>query len=167
MKILVAYAGKTGGARSMCELLSSLLPRQEVVLFDLVNDKTHPVLGDFDYVVFGGAIRMARLPRAARAYLKENGAALAEMPHTLFLCCAFPAQFENYAEMVFPRNVLEKADECLYFGGELDLAKQRGLDKMIVRMMRNAIKESEDADAMLPGLLPEHVRLLADRLSGR
>ena len=46
MKILIAYAGKTGGSRSMCELLASLLPRQEVVLFDIVNDKTHPVLGD-------------------------------------------------------------------------------------------------------------------------
>ena len=167
MRILIAYAGRTGGARSMCELLASLLPRQEVVLFDLACDKTRPVLGDFDYIVLGGSIRMARLPRAARAYLKENADALAERPHTLFLCCAFPDQFENYAEMVFPRNVLENADECLYFGGELDLSKQRGLDKWIVRMMRNAIKESEDADAMLPGLLPEHVRLLADRLSGR
>lgn len=151
----------------MCELLASLLPRQEVTIFDLVNDKTPPVLGDFDHIVLGGAIRMARLPRAARAYLKENAAVLAEKPHTLFLCCAFPEQFENYAEMVFPRNVLENADECVYFGGELDLSKQRGLDKILVRMMRNAIKESEDADAMLPGLLPEHVRLLADRLSGR
>ena len=167
MKILIAYAGKTGGARSMCELLTSLLPRQEVALFDIVNDKTHPVLGDFDYIVLGGAIRMARLPRAARVYLKENAEMLAEKPHTLFLCCAFPEQFENYAKMVFPRSVLEKADECVYFGGELDLSKQRGLDKFIVRMMRNAIKESEDADAMLPGLLPEHVRMLADRLSGR
>ena len=167
MKILIAYAGKTGGSRSMCELLASLMLRHEVVLFDIVNDKTCPVLGDFDYIVLGGAIRMAKLPRAARTYLKENAEALAEKPHTLFILCAFPEQYENYAEMVFPRNVLEKADECLYFGGELDLSKQRGFDKIVVRMMRNAIRESEDADAMLPGLLPEHVRLLADRLSGR
>lgn len=167
MKILIAYAGKTGGSRSMCELLATLLPRQEVTLFDLVNDKTYPVLGDFDHVVLGGAIRMARLPRAARTYLKGNAELLAAIPHTLFLCCAFSEQFENYAEMVFPRAVLETADACVYFGGELDPSKQRGLDKIMVRMMRNAIKESEDGDAMLPGLLPEHVRLLADRLSGR
>ena len=167
MKILIVYAGKTGGSRSMCELLASLLPRQEVTLFDVLNEKTHPVLGDFDYVVLGGAIRMARLPRPMRDYLKKHGAELAAMPHTLFLCCAFPEQFENYAEMVYPKDVLENADECLYFGGELDISKQRGFDKIVVRMMRNAIRESEDADAMLPGLLPEHVRLLADRLSGR
>ena len=151
----------------MCELLASLLPRQEVTLFDMINDKTHPVLGDFDYVVLGGAVRMARLPRPARAYIKQNAETLANIPHTLFLCCAFPEQFENYAEMIYPHNVLEKADECVYFGGELDLSKQRGFDKIVVRMMRNAIRESEDPDAMLPGLLPEHVRLLADRLSGR
>lgn len=167
MKILIAYAGKTGGTRSMCELLASLMPRHEVTLFDMVNDKTHPVLGDFDYLVLGGAIRMAKLHRAARAYLKENAETVAKMPHTLFILCAFPEQYENYAEMVFPRDVLEKADECIYFGGELDLARQRGFDKLVVRMMRNAIRESEDEDAMLPGLMPEHVRLLADRLSGR
>lgn len=162
MKILVAYAGKSGGSREMCLLLASLLQNHEVTLSDLTEAPVVP--SGFDYIVFGGAVRMGKLHRAARNYIKEHGSALETIPHTLFLCCAFADQFENYADMLFPAALLESAEEIVYFGGELNPAKQRGFDKIIVRMMRSAIRDSEDDEAMLPGLLPEHVRMLADRL---
>ena len=162
MKILVAYAGKSGGSREMCRLLASLLPSHEVVLSDLTEAPVSPL--GFEYIVFGGAVRMGKLHRAARNYIKEHGSTLEKIPHTLFLCCAFADQFENYAQMLFSEALLESAQDVVYFGGELDPAKQRGLDKILVRMMRSSIRSSEDDDAMLPGLLPEHVRMLADRL---
>ena len=162
MKILVAYAGKSGGSREMCLLLASLLQNHEVTISDLTEASVVPY--GFDYVVLGGAVRFGKLHRAARTYIKEHGSALETIPHTLFLCCAFADQFENYAEMLFPAALLESAEEIVYFGGELNPAKQRGFDKIIVRMMRSAIRDSEDDEAMLPGLLPEHVRMLADRL---
>ena len=164
MRILIAYATKTGASREMCVLLASLLPNHEVTVADLSETAPSPLA--FDYVVLGSPVRMGKLHRAARAYLKAHGDALARVAHTLFLCCAFADQFENYAEMLYPRKVLESADEVLYFGGELNLSRQRGFDKFLVRMMRSAIRDSEDDEAMLPGLLPEHVRLLADRLRG-
>ena len=107
---------------------------------------------------------MGKLHRAARSYIKAYAAVLEKTPHTLFLCCAFADQFENYIDMLFPKNLRETADEAVYFGGELNVSRQRGLDKLLVRMIRSSIIESEDDDAMLPGLLPEHVRMLADRL---
>lgn len=162
MKILIAYATKTGTARELCTLLASLLPNHEVTLADLEAEK--PRAADFDYVVFGSPVRYGKLHRAAKTYIKENGKALAAVPHTLFLCCAFADQFENYAEMLYERDLLESADEVVYLGGDLDLSKQRGIDKLLVRMMRSSIRDSEDDEAMLPGPLPEHVRLLADRL---
>ena len=165
MKILIAYASKTGTAREMCTLLASLLPNHEVTLADLATAAPDPQA--FDYIVLGAPVRMGKLHRAARTYLKEQSERIAARPHTLFLCCAFADQFENYAEMLYPAKLLESAEEILYFGGELDLSRQRGFDKLLVRMMRNAIQESEDDEAMLPGPLPEHVRMLADRLRGR
>lgn len=162
MKILVAYAGKSGSCRAMCELLATHLPNHEVVVSDLALAPISPE--GFDYVVLGGAVRFGKLHRALRAYLGANGKAIAAMKHTLFLCCAFADQFENYAEMLFDEALLESADEAVYFGGELNVSRQRGLDKIFARMIRNSILESEDDEAMLPGLLPEHVRLLADRL---
>lgn len=164
MKLLIAYAGKTGGSAAMCALLASLLKNHEVTLSDLT--KTDPVTGDFDYIVFGGAVRFAKLYAPARRYLKKNAAALAARPHTLFLTCGFAEQFENYADMIFPAPVRESAEQIVYFGGEFDPKKARGLDRTVLRMMRNAVRDSEDKDAALPGLLPEHVRILADRLRG-
>ena len=146
----------------MCELLATHLPHHDVVLCDLVAEPVSPE--GFDYIVFGGAVRFGKLHRAARTYLREHAAVLTSTPHTLFLCCAFAEQFENYAEMVFGQAVLESADEAVYFGGELNVSRQRGFDKLFARMLRTSIMESEDDEAMLPGLLPEHVRMLADRL---
>ena len=165
MKILIAYASKTGTSREMCTLLASLLPNHEVTLADLATATPDPQ--GFDYIVLGAPVRMGKLHRAARAYIKEWGEHIATRPHTLFLCCAFADQFENYAEMLYPARLLESAEEVLYFGGELDLSRQRGFDKLLVRMMRSSIQESEDDEAMLPGRLPEHVRMLADRLRAR
>ena len=162
MKILVAYAGKSGSCRTMCELLATCLPNHEVVVADLVAAPIAPL--GFDYVVLGGAVRFGKLHRALRAYLAAHGKAIAKMRHALFLCCAFADQFENYAEMLFEGDLLTSADEVVYFGGELNVSRQRGLDKLFARLMRSSILESEEDDAMLPGLLPEHVRLLADRL---
>ena len=162
MKILVAYASKSGTCKLAAEQLAEQLPNHTVAVVDLAE--TTPVVGDFDYIVLGGPIRMNKAHKALRRFLKEHGAAVAGIPHTLFLCCAFADQFENYLESTFDPNVLDSADDAVYFGGELDVSKQRGFDKLLARFMRNAIRDSEEDEAMLPGFLPEHVRILADRL---
>ena len=165
MKLLIAYAGKTGGCAEMCDLLASLCQNHTVTVCDLT--KTDPVPGDFDYIVFGGAVRFSKLYRPARRYLAAHEAELAALPHTLFLTCAFADQFENYADMIFSAKLRETAEGVVYFGGRLDPKKARGFDRLFLRFARNAILESEDQDATLPGLLPEHVRMLADDLRGR
>ena len=162
MKILIAYAGKSGTAQKGAELLASMLQNHAVTVADL--DKTAPVLGDFDYIVLGGSIRMGKAHKALRRYLAAHTDALCKVPHTLFLCCGFADQFENYLESTFDASILDSADDAVYFGGELDVSKQRGFDKILARIMRGAIRDSEEDEVMLPGFLPEHVRVLADRL---
>ena len=166
MKILIAYASKSGTTREAAEMLAELLPNHTVTLADL--SETTPVPGDFDYIVLGGPIRMGRAHKALRHYLSKFDEALCKVPHTLFLCCSIPHQFEHYLECTFSDALRESAQDALYFGGKLDPSKQRGIDKLIVRMIRSSIEESaneeDDEDAVLPGLLPEHIRMLADRL---
>ncbi len=165
MKLLIAYAGKTGGSAAMCGLLAELLPNHTVTVCDL--SKTAPVIEDHDYIVFGGAVRFAKLYRPARRYLAAHEQEIAARPHTLFLTCGFADQFENYADMIFSARLRETAEHVVYFGGELDPGKARGFDRLLLRAARGRILESEDKDAALPGLLPEHVRVLADDLRGR
>ena len=162
MKLLIAYASKSGCAREMATLLAEQLPRHEVTLCDL--DKEQPDPAAFDYAVVGGSIRINKAHKALRRYLEKYEQALVKVPHTLFLCCAFAEYLDHYFGVAFPQELRESAEEEVYFGGDLSLSRQRGLDKLLTRMIRNSILESEEEDAVLPTLLPEHVRTLADRL---
>lgn len=163
MKLLIAYASKSGTSKAAAEMLANLLlNRHEITVADL--DKAQPDAKEYDYVVLGGSVRAGKAHKALRRYLADHTEALCAVPHTLFLCCGFADQFENYAEFTFDAALIESADDVMYFGGELDVSKQRGFDKFLARIMRNAIRNSEDDELMLPGFLPEHVRLLADRL---
>ena len=162
MKILIAHAGKTGCTREMAELLASGIPNHEVTLADLNTQAPDPRA--FDHVVIGGSIRFNRVRKGLRRYLKTYGEALAAVPHTLFLCCAFSDQFAHYMTVAFPANVRATAADALYFGGDLSLSRQKGIDKFFTRLLRNGIKDGEEDGLVLPCLLPEHVRVLADRL---
>ena len=162
MKLLIAYASKSGCAREMATMLAEQLPRHEITLCDLAKEQPDPTA--FDYAVVGGSIRINRAHKALKKYLEKYGDALTKVPHTLFICCAFSEYLDHYYGVAFSRELRESADEVLYFGGDLTLSRQRGLDKWLARMIRNSILESEDEDNVLPTLLPEHVRALADRL---
>ncbi|MBE6629930.1 MAG: hypothetical protein E7624_03665 [Ruminococcaceae bacterium] len=162
MKLLIAYASKSGSAREMAEMLAGQLPNQDVTLCDLALAQPDPAA--FDYVVLGGSIRMNKAHKALRTYVNTYAEALCAVPHTLFLCCAFAEQLEHYYAVAFPRSLRESAERLVYFGGDLSLSRQKGFDKWLTRMLRNSILESEEEDAVLPTLLPEHVRTLADAL---
>ena len=162
MRILIAYASKSGTTRTAAELLGSLLQGHEITLADLATDSPDPA--SYDYVVLGTPVRFSRAHRAVRAFLKVFKKQLTDVPHTLFLCCAFEHQFEFYLERIYPKAVLQSAEDAVYFGGDLDPARQKGIDKIFTRMVRNAIQNDEDDEELLPGFLPEHVRILADRL---
>ena len=162
MKILIAYATRGGTSREGAELLASLLPNHEVTLADLAVQTPDPT--QFDYLVLGGAVLYGKAHKALRKYLKRYEREIAARERSLFLCCAVAEQVENYFERSVSPTLLEGAQDLLYFGGDLSLARFHGLDRLLVRMVRSSIKDSEDADAMLPGFLPEHVRMLADRL---
>lgn len=165
MKILIAYAGKSGTCARAAQDLAALLPQFEVTVADLTGN-TVPPLG-FDYVLLGGAVRYGKPHRAVRKYARKYENMLEHLPYSLFLCCAYPDFLETFAGRGFPAGVLENAENLLYFGGELDPSAQKGWERLIVRSMRTAITEDEDGDGVLPGYLPEHVRLFAEKLRER
>lgn len=165
MKILIAYAGKSGTCARAAHELKALLPQFDVTVADLTESAPPPA--GYDFVVLGGAVRFGKLHRAARGYAKKYRDVLQNTPHSLFLCCAYPDFLESYAGRGFPSGVQESAKDLLYFGGELNVAAQKGVDRLIARRMRTVITEDEDGDGILPGYLPEHVRLFAAKLQER
>ena len=69
MKILIAYASKSGTAKEAAELLAADLQNHTVTVADI--EKTDPVPGDFDYT--SSLDRTSRIPimRIRKFYLRN------------------------------------------------------------------------------------------------
>jgi len=167
MKVLVIYSTKTGSSKLCAQMLKERLENSfEVSVYDIENTPPAPDL--FDIAVIGGSVRMTKISKKLKNYLKEHANTLNKMHTALFLCCGFPENFDDYVAMQFPKTVMPSLGiHC--FGGELKPNKLKGVDKLIVKMLRSEITgadfETPEAERQpLPELLPETVRRLADKI---
>ncbi|MBQ9784673.1 MAG: hypothetical protein IJW29_04150 [Clostridia bacterium] len=163
MKILIAYASKTGTVRECVERLTTALKGLDVTVADL--DKETPSPADFDLIVAGASVRFGRLLPSARRFLQASKDVLLTKPLCLFLCCGIAHEYEYYREVVFPRELRDAAEHSVYFGGRLSTDGLGFFEKLLVRHLRTSIAESEIEDGeytpSLPGILPENVDRLA------
>lgn len=167
MNIVIVYATRGGVSRACAEILQEKLAPWHAVTCCNIEDGA-PSPKDFDVAVIGGSIRMGKLNKKLKKYMREHRDALASMPAAAFICCGFPADFEDYSETQLPRNLsFSLGVHC--FGGEIKPEKHKGLDKLILKMIRGHVQykdleENGKHDYMLPEILPEHITLLADRI---
>lgn len=167
MKILIIYASKNGVAKKGAERLAEELSQtNEISVYD-INDSP-PSPEGFDVVVLGGSIRMTKLNKRLKKYLKTHIDAISNMPSAFFICCGIIRDFEDYKTTELPTKIaFSLGVEC--FGGELKPDKLRGLDKQVVRVMRQSIL-TQDSDLAhssnldLPEFMPENVDALAERI---
>lgn len=152
MKILIAFAGKSGTTEKCARLLAGRLPG--AVVADLTRET--PRVEAFDTVVVGGAIRAGRLHAKARKFLEQNAGVLQEKRTAFFLCCASAEQAPSYFRSNIPGKQLEHAVCYECFGGEMDSEKQHGLDRLIVKMISKA-----SPGTPAPKILPEAIDRLA------
>lgn len=167
MKIAIAYTTKNGTTRECAEYLAHELDRFDTCLFDIEKDKVD--IDEFDAVAVGFPIRMARPVRAARDFLQKNAEALEKKPHGIFICCGFIDCFDEYAQKLKPRSLAQSAFAVSCFGGSLDPKRAKGIDRLIVRAVRNDIlgggnNGDERQDMSLPTLLESNIVQFADEL---
>ena len=167
MKLLIVYSTNYGVSRKCAEMIAKRLDtKMEVCVYDINNNPPSPE--GFDAAVVGGSIRMLRINKKLRAYLKQYSEKLSSIPTALFLCCGFSENFDDYVPMVFPKTL--KASLGIHcFGGELKPDKLRGLDKFIVKRIRSSMqyRDFDDPDpnaSPLPEILPETVFRVADSI---
>ena len=166
MKVLIAYASKTGTAEECAGMLQKELRGADVTVADLAREK--PDVRGFDAAVIGGSVRYGKLRRDAADYLTAQQDALATVPHGLFLCMSSGHEFEEISEKVFPAALRESAFAVMNFGGRLRL-KRAGLFERILRhAARSRIAESEmelgEFTPTLPDILPENIARMASAL---
>lgn len=170
MRILIAYTSKTGTTAECAEILANRLrDGNEVVVSDMKKEETLPA-SNFDAIVLGSSIRMGRVSKEVKNYIKSNGEALSKIPCAVFLCCGLPDEFEEYVTREFSADFAPSYGfHC--FGGELKPKKARGLDRIVLKAMRRSITEHDFEDGnykgALPEIIPEHIYILADKIMGR
>lgn len=167
MKILILYASKNGVAKRAAETLAKeLKPTNDIDVFD-VNVAT-PTLDNYDVAILGGSIRMTALNKKLKKYLKANCDKISNMPSAFFFCCGIIKDFDDYKATELPPKInFSLGIEC--FGGELKPDKLHGLDKLMVKIMRQNIL-TQDPDLAnssgleLPEFMPENISALAERI---
>ncbi len=167
MKLLITYASHNGVSRRCADMLYERLNSTfEITLCD-INDSP-PAPEKFDFAVIGGSIRMGKLNKKLKGYMKAHTEVLCKIPCAVFICCGFSDSFEDYAHFQIPK-ALTPSLGIHYFGGELKPDKLKGIDKLIVKAIRSEIIETDfecpnpDASA-LPEILPENIWRLAEKI---
>ena len=169
MKILIIYSTKWGVSKACAQMLADrLTPSFDITVCDIQD--TPPSPEAFDVAVIGGSIRMGKLNKKLKEYLKAHADLLNTRHAALFLCCGFTENFDDYARMQFPKNI--SADLGVhFFGGELKPQKLTGVDRILVKMLRSEVLrddfEAPDPDiSPLPEIIPENIFRLADSIRG-
>ena len=167
LKIAIIYSTLGGTTRECAELLSREFKNQSVDLFEI--GKNEPDLSDFDAVVVGFPVMMGKAHKPARAYMKKNKEALLASRTAYYVCCGFVDCFEEYAEKCIPASLRENAIDVSCLGGSLDPARFKGINKLIVKSVRNEIlgggdNGDERKDMVLPTVMEENIAQLADKI---
>ena len=155
MKILIAYASKTGATSKAAKLLAERF--SNVTLRDLTVGSPNP--DDYEAVILGGSIRMGVLHKDARKWLEEYGEVLVTKKFGCFICHGFPEQAPQLLEQNIPQELLEVAVCADSFGGELDEKKLRGMDRLIMKM---ELKSSRVGKDFMPCIRTDRIELFAD-----
>ena len=159
MKILIAYATKSGTSRICAEKLADLLPQHDVTLVDLSqNANLHPK--NFDFTVIGGPIRMGKLHKSAKKFIESS--TFEPSRSAFFICCGLDTNAGEYFKKNFPAPLLENALAYTLLGGELKPDKQSKLDRFLLKAFIEANRENEDF--VMPTIYTEEIGRLADKI---
>ncbi|MDD3335273.1 MAG: flavodoxin domain-containing protein [Eubacteriales bacterium] len=163
MKVLIAYAGKTGTTAKAASILSEALLARNVDV-DTCDLTATPILPQgYDAVAVGGSIRMGKLHKKALSFLKDNRTKLLAFPLGIFCCRCGKDDTRALLSAQINAELLAHALSIVSFGGELDPSQQKGLDRFVV----NVISKADHEGAMKPeGIQRERIQQFADTLVG-
>ena len=139
MKILVVYATKTGTVNKCLDELEKYLPQGDFTFVNIAKEECGYNISDFDFVILGSSVRMNKIHKNLRAYIESNEGDICKSKHALFLCLGFTDLFDEYVIKNFPVSVRDSAAAISCFGGEMDVSKQKGIDKILMKIVRNEI----------------------------
>lgn len=161
MKVLIAYASKTGTTERAAKLLGKRFGN--VTLRDLTVGSPNP--DDYDAVILGGSIRMGMLHRDARKWLLDNWDVLKTKKFGCFICHGFVEQAPQLIQQNFTQELLDTAVCVDSFGGEMDEKKLKGMDRIIARLVMRSMQGRGRQD-FVPCIRTDRIEVFADTFNG-
>ncbi len=159
MKILIAYAGKSGTTEKCAKLLGEKLPGASVVNLNLET----PEIGGFNTVIVGGSIRMGQLHKKAKNFIEQNSQSLKTKRTAYFICCGFTGNAPKLFSDNFSKELLDRAVDHECFGGEMKLENLHGFDRFIAGMVA---KSGEGKNTPPPQISYENIGRMAAKIIG-
>lgn len=141
MKKLIVYAGKTGTTEKCAKLLADKLADADLIN---LNEKS-PDPTAYDIIVIGSNIRMGQIHKNAKKYLVQYSGLLKQKLAAYFICCGFSDKQKQVLEANIPKELLDKAVAVKCFGGEIDISRLHGMDKLITKMVTKATADQHIA----------------------
>ncbi len=143
MNILIGYATKSGAAKTCAELLEKEFPGCTVC--DL--GKEIPDINDFDIVIIGSGVRMGKIYKPVKNFIKSNITLLLSKNTAFYLCNAYPDTTKKAIEKNFPGKLVISAICIEAFGGKVpfstDTVNQTWINKdniaAFVQFIKNMI----------------------------
>lgn len=148
MKILIIYASKTGTTEKCANLLKEKLGDADISNIKSLNND----INNYDLIVIGTPIRTGLIDKNIKKFLINNIDILKSKKTAYFICCGFKENYLKYFEQNFPKELLNRALIYDTFGGELDLKKQKGFDKFIVKMVSKNNAQKEDIKILIKNI---------------
>lgn len=171
MKILIAYASRSGTTAHCAQLLSDVLTQRgahEVELCDLEQNSRPELLG-YDFVALGSPVRHGKLLPAVRSFMDKNASVLQSLRAGYFICCGYTDSAPEYLGKLIPPELADSAVTVASFGGVVDTSRLRGLDRLTARMILGAITDSGEEEGLvkvahLPEINPDSISRFADAI---
>ena len=157
MRIAIVYATRGGTTRECASLLKKEFNNShDVTLAELGRDSID--LENYDFIAVGFSIRMGKPLPLARSFLRDNAQALKNKRVGYFILCGFVDCFEEYAEKSIPAYLREQAEAISCFGGSLDPLRFKGLDRLVVKMVRadilgGGVNADQRSDMSIPTIM--------------
>ena len=157
MKTLIIYATKTGTTAKCAEMLSKLIADSE--LYNLANGE--PDISGYDNIALGGPIRMGALHPAVKRFAEKHTVELIGKNAGYFICSCVTENTEQTMAQNFPAILLENAVCKASFGGEMDPSRQKGADKLVIKLAARSFMKDPSKK---PSILPKEIERFASAM---
>ncbi len=135
MKTLIIYASKTGTTKECAYKIKDKLKNSKIFDINSFNEDVN----NYDLIVVGSPIRIGMIDNKIKKFLIKNKEILKSKKIAFYMCCGFSENYQKYFKENFLQELLDIALIYDTFGGQINLDKQKGFDKFIIKLVSKKV----------------------------